>query len=121
MIHSVAVEPAESPVITQTLKGEEPKPGPHGIQGIGAGFIPRNLDLEMVDEVMSVTTEEALEYGRLMARREGILCGISSGAAARAAVRLAQRDEFQGKTIVAVLPSAGERYLSSALFEDTEG
>lgn len=121
MIHSVAVEPAESPVITQTLKGEEPRPGPHGIQGIGAGFIPKNLDLEMIDEVMTVATEEALEYGRLMAKREGILCGISSGAAVHVAARLAHREEYQGKTIVAVLPSAAERYLSSPLFEDADG
>jgi cysteine synthase A len=120
MIHCVAVEPAESPVITQTLKGEVPRPGPHGIQGIGAGFIPRNLDLEMVDEVMMVTSDEAIEYARLMARREGILCGISSGAAVCAAVRLAQREEFQRKIIVAVLPSAAERYLSSELFQDAD-
>ncbi len=118
MIHSVAVEPAESPIIAQTLRGEELQPAPHGIQGIGPGFIPKTLDLEMVDEPMSVTTEEALEYGRLMARKEGILCGISSGATVRAAVTLAQRAEFQGKIIVAILASAGERYLSTALFQD---
>ena len=116
-IHSVAVEPAESPVITQTLEGKEPMPGPHKIQGIGAGFIPEVLDLGLIDEVQQVTSDEALSFARLLARREGMLSGISSGAAVVAAIRIAQREEFRGKTIVAVLPSAGERYISSALFE----
>jgi cysteine synthase len=116
-LHSVAVEPAESPVITQKLQGRELMPGPHKIQGIGAGFIPEILDLSLVDEVQLVNSEEALEYARRLPREEGMLAGISSGAAVAAALRLAQRDEFQGKTIVTVLPSAAERYLSSALFE----
>jgi len=116
-IHSVAVEPQESPVITQTINGEAPIPGPHKIQGIGAGFIPEILDLGMVDEVQRVSSEESVEYSRLLARREGILSGISSGAAVLAAIRLTQREEFRKKTIVVVLPSAGERYLSSVLFE----
>ena len=114
---SVAVEPAASPVITQTLQHEEIKPGPHKIQGIGAGFVPENLDLSLVDRVMQVTNEESIEMARRLAREEGILCGISCGAAAAAAVRLAQEPEMAGKTIVTILPDAGERYLSSALFE----
>ena len=120
-IHSVAVEPAESPVITQTLQGKEPMPGPHKIQGIGAGFVPDVLDLGLVDEVQQVTSDEALSFARLLARREGILSGISSGAAVVAAIRVAQRDEFRKKTIVVVLPSAGERYITSPLFEGIFG
>lgn len=120
-IHSVAVEPAESPVITQTMQGKEPMPGPHKIQGIGAGFIPEVLDLGLVDEVQQVTSDESLSFARLLARREGILSGISSGAAVVAAIRVAQREEFRKKTIVVVLPSAGERYISSALFEGIFG
>jgi cysteine synthase len=120
-IHSVAVEPAESPVITQTLQGKEPMPGPHKIQGIGAGFVPDVLDLGLIDEVQQVTSDEALSFARLLARREGILSGISSGAAVVAAIRVAQREEFRKKTIVVVLPSAGERYISSALFEGIFG
>ncbi len=116
-ITSVAVEPTASPVITQTLSGESVKPGPHKIQGIGAGFIPRNLGLDMVDLVEQVSNDEAIEMARRLAREEGILCGISCGAAAAAAVRLAKREEYKGKTIVVVLPDAGERYLSSILFE----
>ncbi|HTY23660.1 MAG TPA: cysteine synthase A [Desulfomonilaceae bacterium] len=116
-IYSVAVEPAESPVITQTLQGKDPMPGPHKIQGIGAGFIPDILDLGLIDEVQLVSSEESIEYARLLARQEGLLCGISSGAAVLAAVRLAHEERFQNKTIVVVLPSAGERYLSTALFE----
>jgi cysteine synthase A len=116
-IFSVAVEPSESPVITQTLAGRDPMPAPHKIQGIGAGFIPNILDLSLIDEIQLVTSDEAISFARLLARKEGILCGISSGAAAVAAIRLAQREEFRDKTIVTILPSAGERYLSSALFE----
>jgi len=120
-IHSVAVEPAESPVISQTLQGKEPMPGPHKIQGIGAGFIPDVLDLGLIDEVQQVTSDEALSFARLLARREGILSGISSGASVVAAIRVAQREEFRKKTIVVVLPSAGERYITSALFEGISG
>jgi len=116
-IYSVAVEPAESPVITQTIGGQEPIPGHHKIQGIGAGFLPEILDLGLVDEVQLVSSEEAVSFARLLARKEGLLCGISSGAAIVAAIRIAQREEFRNKVIVAILPSAGERYLSSVLFE----
>ena len=115
-ITSVAVEPAESPVIAQALAGEEIKPAPHKIQGIGAGFIPGNLDLELVDRVESVTSEEAIEMAQRLMAEEGILAGISSGAAVVAANRIAELPEFAGKTIVTVLPSSGERYLSTALF-----
>lgn len=116
-ILTVAVEPAASPVISQKLAGEELKPGPHKIQGIGAGFIPENLDLTLVDRVERVHNEEAIEFARRLAREEGILAGISCGAAAAAAVRLSRQSEFAGKTIVAILPDSGERYLSTALFE----
>ena len=116
-ILSVAVEPVHSPVITQTLRGEPMKPGPHKIQGIGAGFIPDVLDLSLVDRVETVTNEESIEYARRLSREEGILSGISCGAAAAVAVRLARSPEFEGKTIVAILPDAGERYLTTALFE----
>jgi len=115
-ILSVAVEPRESPVITQKLAGEELRPGPHKIQGIGAGFIPDTLDLSLVDRVEQVESEEAIEMARRMAREEGILVGISSGAATAAALRLAAREEFTGKTFVVILPDAGERYLSTVLF-----
>ncbi len=116
-IVSVAVEPTASPVITQTRNGEELKPSPHKIQGIGAGFVPDVLDLSLVDVVEQVSNEEAILFARRLAREEGILSGISCGAAAAVAVRLAQRPENAGKTIVVVLPDSGERYLSSVLFE----
>ncbi len=116
-ITSVAVEPTNSAVITQALKGQELKPGPHKIQGLGAGFIPDTLDLSVIDEVELVTNEESVEMARRLAREEGILCGISCGAAVAAAVRIAKRPEMEGKMMVVVLPDAGERYLSSILFE----
>jgi cysteine synthase A len=116
-IHSVAVEPEESPVIKQTIAGREPMPGPHKIQGIGAGFVPDNLDLSLVDDVQLVSSEDAVIYSRRLSREEGILSGISSGAAVAAAARLAESREFKGKTIVVILPSAAERYLSSILFD----
>ncbi len=116
-IISVAVEPRESPVISQKLAGQDLKPGPHKIQGIGAGFIPDTLDLSMVDRVEQVDSAEAVDFARRLAREEGMLVGISCGAAAAAAVRLARLDEFAGKTIVVILPDSGERYLSTVLFE----
>jgi cysteine synthase A len=116
-ILTVAVEPAGSPVITQTLRGDTVKPGPHKIQGIGAGFIPGNLDLSLVDRVELVTNEESIDMARRLAREEGILAGISCGAAVAAAVRIAKEEQFRGQTIVTILPDSGERYLSSILFE----
>ncbi|REG85862.1 cysteine synthase A [Marinomonas pollencensis] len=116
-ILSVAVEPTSSPVITQTLQGETPTPAPHKIQGIGPGFIPKNLDLAMLDRVEQVTNEDAIEMAKRLMREEGILCGISCGAAVVAAQRLNQMPEFQDKKIVVILPDSGERYLSTALFE----
>jgi cysteine synthase A len=116
-IKSIGVEPVHSPVITQKMKGEEMKPGPHKIQGIGAGFVPDNLDLSVVDEIEQVTNEESVEMARRLAREEGILCGISCGAAATAALRVARKPENEGKTIVVVLPDSGERYLSTILYQ----
>jgi cysteine synthase A len=116
-LFSIAVEPVSSPVITQTLAGQPLKPGPHKIQGIGAGFVPEVLDLSLVDAVEQVTNEEAIAYARRLTREEGILSGISCGAAAAVAVRVAKRLENEGKTIVAILPDSGERYLSTVLFE----
>ncbi|MBI2812167.1 MAG: cysteine synthase A [Candidatus Melainabacteria bacterium] len=117
-VQIIAVEPTDSPILTQTLKGEPLKPGPHKIQGIGAGFVPGVLDLSVIDEVFQVTNDQALDWGRRLAAEEGLLCGISSGAAAYAAVQVAKRPENKGKTIVIILPSTGERYLSTALFND---
>lgn len=116
-ILSVAVEPETSPVISQTLAGAEVKPNPHKIQGIGAGFVPGNLDLAMVDRVEQVSDEQAKLMAQRLMREEGILCGISCGAAMAAAVRLAETPEMQGKTIVVILPDSGERYLSTMLFD----
>ncbi|MFU8885612.1 MAG: cysteine synthase A [Cyanobacteriota bacterium] len=116
-LEAVAVEPVNSPVISQTLAGEALKPGPHKIQGIGAGFVPPNLDLSMVDRVETVSDEEAVTMARRLMKEEGILAGISCGAATTAALRLAADPAYAGKTIVVVLPDSGERYLSSVLFE----
>lgn len=116
-ILSVAVEPTASPVITQTRDQQEVKPGPHKIQGIGAGFVPKNLDLSVIDRVEQVSNEEAVEMARRLAREEGILCGISCGAAMAAALKVAAEPESAGKTMVVVLPDSGERYLSSVLYE----
>ncbi|MCX3006815.1 cysteine synthase A [Acinetobacter baumannii] len=116
-LYSVAVEPAESPIITQTKNGENITPAPHKIQGIGANFIPKNLDLDLVDEVIPVSSEEAIQWARNCTTQEGILVGISSGAALAAAAKIAERPENAGKTIVVILPDSGERYLSSVLFE----
>lgn len=123
-IQTVAVEPAASPVITQQRSGQPIKPGPHKIQGIGAGFIPANLDMSIIDDVEQISNEEAVSFARRLIQEEGILAGISCGAAAAVAVRIAQRPENAGKTIVVVLPDSGERYLSSILFEgvfDSDG
>ena len=123
-IISIAVEPESSPILSQLRAGQELKPAPHKIQGIGAGFVPEVLDLSLVDEIALVSNEEAVEYARRLAREEGILAGISCGAALAAAVRVAKRPEHAGKTIVVILPDSGERYLSSVLFEglfDTQG
>jgi cysteine synthase A len=116
-LYSVAVEPDASPVLSQHLRGEALKPGPHLIQGIGAGFIPKTLDLDIVDAVETVSNDDALMYARRLAKEEGILAGISSGAAVAVADRLAGQSEHEGKTIVVILPDSGERYLSTKLFE----
>src|SRR5271165_3316136 len=116
-IQAIAVEPTASPVLTQKRAGEPLKPGPHKIQGIGAGFVPDVLDLKLVDAVEQISNEEAVEYARRLTREEGILSGISSGAAAAVAVRLAKRPENASKTIVTILPDSGERYLSTVLFD----
>ncbi|MEQ1914604.1 MAG: pyridoxal-phosphate dependent enzyme, partial [Sideroxydans sp.] len=116
-IRSVAVEPSASPVLTQKRNGEEIKPAPHKIQGIGAGFVPATLDLSLVDDIEQVSNEDAVLYARRLAREEGILSGISCGAAVAVAVRLAHKPENKGKTIVVILPDSGERYLSSILFD----
>lgn len=118
-LHSVAVEPADSPVITQKLAGQSLQPGPHKIQGIGAGFVPEVLNTKIIDEVIQVTNEEAGEYARRLGHEEGILVGISSGAALAAALKVAAREESRGKLIVTIIPSFGERYLSTWLYEDT--
>jgi cysteine synthase A len=117
-LHSVAVEPVHSPVISQTLAGEPVQPGPHKIQGIGAGFVPKNLDLSVVDQVEQVTNEESIEMARRLAKEEGILSGVSCGAAMTAALRLARDPRWAGKTVVVVLPDSGERYLTGPLYED---
>ena len=114
---SVAVEPSASPVLTQTRNGEPVAPGPHKIQGIGAGFVPDTLDLSVVDQIEQVGNEEAIEYARRLAKEEGIIAGISCGAAVAVAARLANLPEHVGKTIVVILPDSGERYLSTALFD----
>lgn len=116
-ILSIAVEPSASPVLSQHRAGQPLSPAPHKIQGIGAGFVPKVLDLSLVDSIEQVSNEEAIDYARRLAREEGILAGISCGAALAAAVRLGRRPEFAGKTIVVILPDSGERYLSSSLFE----
>jgi cysteine synthase A len=117
-VYTVAVEPADSAVLTAIRNGTEPKPGPHKIQGIGAGFKPAILDMDLIDGIMTVSNEEAVEYARRLHLEEGITCGISSGAAVAVACRLAERPENAGKLIVTVLPDSGERYLSSVLFAD---
>lgn len=118
---TVAVEPSSSPVITQFLAGEPLVPSPHKIQGLGAGFIPETLDTSLIDRVEQVDNDEAFKFARRLTREEGILAGISCGAAAAVATRLAALPEFAGKTIVAILPDSGERYLSTPLFDETMG
>ena len=116
-IQTIAVEPSASPILTQKLNGEPLKPAPHKIQGIGAGFVPDVLALSLIDSVEQVSNEDAIDYARRLAREEGILAGISCGAATAVAARLANRPENAGKTIVVILPDSGERYLSSVLFD----
>ncbi|MCK5789418.1 MAG: cysteine synthase A, partial [Ketobacter sp.] len=117
-IQSIAVEPVDSPVITQTMANEALAPAPHKIQGIGAGFVPKNLDISLVDSVEQVSNEDAIEYAHLLMEKEGILAGISCGAALCAALRVADKPENAGKTTVVILPDSGERYLSSILFQE---
>jgi cysteine synthase A len=117
-VRMVAVEPEASPVITQRLAGQPLKPGKHGIQGLGAGFIPEVLNLSIIDEVVQVRDDDALETARQLARQEGLMCGISCGAAAWAALQVGRRNENAGKLIVAILPDLGERYLSTKLFPE---
>lgn len=117
-IQTIAVEPVDSPVITQTMAGEDLAPAPHKIQGIGAGFVPKNLDVSLVDSVEKVSNEEAIEHAHLLMEKEGILAGISCGAALAAALRVADKPENADKTIVVILPDSGERYLSSVLFQE---
>jgi cysteine synthase A len=114
----IAVEPANSPVLTQRMAGQELRPGKHTIQGIGAGFIPDVLNVDVIDEVVTVADEAALETGRRLAKEEGLMVGISSGAAAWAALKIARREENRGKLVLAVLPDLGERYLSTKLFPE---
>ncbi len=116
-ITSVAVEPEASPIISQTLAGEDLQPAPHKIQGIGAGFIPKNLDLSVVDRVEKISNEDAIEFAHQLMKQEGILCGISGGAAVAAAVRVAAEEANKDKTVVVIIPDSGERYLTSPLFE----
>jgi cysteine synthase A len=118
---TVAVEPVQSPVISQTLAHESPAPYPHKIQGIGAGFVPSVLDLKLIDEVVKVDQDEAIDWARRAAREEGLFVGISAGAALKAAAVVAERRESAGKTIVVILPDFGERYLTSALFAHITG
>ena len=120
-ITTVAVEPTDSPIITQVRSGEAPKPAPHKIQGIGAGFVPKNLDMSLVDQVETVTNEDAIAMTHRLMQEEGILCGISCGAAVVAAIRVGQQPEHRGKNIVVILPDSAERYLSTALFADQFG
>ncbi|WP_144780319.1 cysteine synthase A [Marinobacter maritimus] len=120
-ITTVAVEPTDSPIITQVRSGEAPKPAPHKIQGIGAGFVPKNLDMSLVDQVETVTNEDAIAMTHRLMQEEGILCGISCGAAVVAAIRVGQQPEHWGKNIVVILPDSAERYLSTALFADQFG
>ncbi|MXP67283.1 cysteine synthase A [Pantoea sp. Aalb] len=115
---TVAVEPTDSPVISQTLAGQDIKPGPHKIQGIGAGFIPTNLDLKLIDHVVTITNEEAINTAKLLMQKEGILAGISSGAAVAGALKLQKNKNFQNKNLVVILPSSSERYLSTTLFDE---
>jgi cysteine synthase A len=119
-LKTVAVEPVQSPVISQVRSGEEPEPGPHKIQGIGAGFIPNVLDMDVVDEVIRIDENDSMEWARRAAREEGLFVGISSGAALKAAAEIAARPDNANKTVVAIIPSFGERYLSSPLFDDLE-
>ncbi|MDO6825596.1 cysteine synthase A [Marinobacter sp. 1_MG-2023] len=120
-ITTIAVEPSDSPIITQVRNGDAPKPAPHKIQGLGAGFVPKNLDMSLVDQVETVSNDEAMAMAHRLMREEGILCGISCGAAVAAAIRVSQQPEHKGKNIVVILPDSAERYLSTALFADQFG